>query len=264
MGPENGKQISAIRRKRDLAEFIQVHFANKVRDMYRGLVSAPEIINQLGILDKYEEITGKKVNTEIARRAVLEYLSTAITNPEERDDLRRLQQQKGGKNKQKTGMDWEECNVYGVSLSDYALHLASLSKFQATYKNHLKGPDYEAISKEIDLTKFNQKGKIDPKLLKKSFSRFRSKLRQELDTTLDEMVESASQGNSQMFTMLNNRFENTIAFAYPNISDETRCQLDNCRQSLALGLKWQNSKLVNDGISRYSAMRPEYQQYVFS
>jgi hypothetical protein len=260
MGPENGKQISAIRRKKDLADFIRVHFANKVRDMYRGLVSAPEIIDQLGILDRYEEVTGKTVNTEIARRAVLKYLSTEITNPEERNDLRKFQQHRGGKTKTKTGMDWEECNVYGVSLSDYALQLASLSEFQTTYKNHVKGPDYEAISKEINLTEFNQKGKIDPKLLRKSITRFRLKLRQELDKNLDEMVESANTGQTNMFTMLNNRFENTIAFAYPNRSDETRCQLDNCRQSLALGLKWQNLKLVNDGISRYSAMRPEYQQ----
>jgi hypothetical protein len=260
MGPENGKQISALRRTKDLADFVKVHFGKRTVKLYRGLTSAPEIIEILGIHEEYERITGNTVVPEIARRAVLEYLRGAITDPKERDELRILHQSKGGKTKRKTGIDWTECNVYGVSLDEYATHLASLKEFETKHKNGVCAPDYEAISKKINLKEFKQKGKIDPELLRRSIARFRIRFRKQIDNTLDEMVDSVNNGQYYRFFMLNRQFENTLSFAYHSLESEKRGEYDNCRQSLFLGVKWENSALVSDGISKYSLIRLESQQ----
>ena len=244
-------QAAAVKFKGDLASFVVEKFP-EVAERYRNLESAPEIAKSLGISESYKQHSGRKLNDEIVRRGVLEALSDLIPNKNEREKLRKAHQSKAGK-LTKSGIDWDVCNVYGISLRDYAMHLAMQTENQYQSGSRIGVAQFVKVHEKIDLGDFGLEGKLSARAVKSGVSRYKDQLRRKLYQSLTKMAEAAQEGDEDKVWEENHLFENLLHFSYTLNSEKWR-ESDNARQSFILGVTWMLSKqksCFEDGFARY-------------
>jgi hypothetical protein len=184
---------------------------------------------------------------------VLEALSTLITSKDERDRLRQAHQSKAGKTKTKVGIDWDACNVYGISLREYAMHLAMQSENQYQSGSRLGTAQFAKVHAKIDLDDFGLEGKLSPRAVKSGVSRYKDQIKRDLYQNLTRMVDAAKKGEEDRVWEENFNFENTLQFAYA-AGSEKWLEYDNCRQFFILGVTWmlnQQETCFKDGFQRY-------------
>ena len=255
------RQAAAVKYIGDLADFVLTTFSDEVLFRYRNIESTPEIINQLGIINSYDQHAGRKLDPEIARRGVLRAIRKLIPDKEERERLRVLHQSKGGKNKRKTDLDWDACNVYGISLRDYVVDLSLQEEFQYFIGNR-KCTAYSAIASKINPTDFDLDKRLTPGKIKLTIYRHRKESRTELYETLDKMVDAAEEGNPGEMLKLNKIFNSDLEFA-DQVGTKDYSNYDKCRQSLISSFDWSlgnHEPSLDEAIQRFNQFSPPKQR----